>query len=204
MKQSKDMKVIGITGGVGSGKSALLTYMKETYNCVVILADEAAHELEAPGQPCYEMLVGLLSPDILNGDGTIDKGKMARKIFRSGELLEKVNDIIHPAVRKMILGRIAEEREKGQADFLFLEAALLIENGYLDIVDEMWYIYAEEEVRRSRLRETRHYPDEKIDAIMKSQLDEETFRKNCCFVIDNSGKLAEAYRQIDRKLGGRL
>lgn len=204
MKQSKDMKVIGITGGVGSGKSALLTYIAGKYNCVVILADEAAHELEAPGQPCYEMLVGLLSADILNGDGTINKGKMAQKIFQSGELLEKVNAIIHPAVRNMILGKIADEKEKGQADFLFLEAALLIENGYLDIVDEMWYIYAGEEVRRSRLREARHYPDEKIDAIMKSQLDEETFRKNCCFVIDNSADLMEAYRQIDRKLGGRL
>ncbi len=198
------MKVIGITGGVGSGKSALLTYIAGKYNCVVILADQAAHELEAPGQPCYEALVELLSSDILDGDGAIDKRKMARKIFQSEKLREKVNAIVHPAVRKMILDKIAWEKEKGQADFLFLEAALLIENGYLDIVDEMWYIYAREEIRRSRLKESRHYTDEKTDAIMRSQLSEETFRKNCCFVIDNSGSLTEAYRQIDRKLGGRL
>ena len=198
------MKVIGITGGVGAGKSALLTYIAGKYNCVVILADEAAHRLKAPGQPCYEPLVELLSQDILNEDKTIDKGKMAQKIFQSEELRKKVNAIIHPAVRKLILENIACEKEKGQVDFLFLEAALLIENGYLDIVDEVWYIYAREEIRRGRLKETRHYTDEKTDAIMKSQLSEEIFRKNCCFVIDNSESLTEAYRQIDRKLGGRL
>ncbi|MDD6491164.1 MAG: dephospho-CoA kinase [Firmicutes bacterium] len=195
------MKVIGITGGVGSGKSALLKYIAKNYNCRVILADEVAHQAKEPGQPCYEELIKLLSSDILNEDGTIHKGKMAEKIFASEELLKKVNQIIHPAVKKMILDEITLEKRRGELDFLFLEAALLIEDGYLNIVDEMWYIYARDDVRRMRLKKSRNYSDEKTDAIMKTQLSEENFRKNCSFVIDNSGGIEEAYRQIDIKLG---
>lgn len=195
------MRVIGITGGVGSGKSALLNYLVQNYNCKVIMADEVAHRVKEPGQPCYEKLVELLSSDILNEDGTIHKGRMAARIFESDELLKKVNEIIHPAVKTMILDEITEARAKGELDFLFLEAALLIEDGYLNIVDEMWYIYAREDVRRLRLISSRCYSDEKIDAIMKSQLTEEEFRKHCIVTIDNSGSLKEACRQIDMKLG---
>lgn len=197
----KNMRVIGITGGVGSGKSALLQYLVQNYSCRIILADEAAHKVKEPGQPCYEKLVALLSSDILNADGTIYKGLMAARIFESEELLKEVNEIIHPAVKKIILDEIEEERRKGEIAFLFLEAALLIEDGYLNIVDEMWYIYAKENVRRKRLKESRNYSDEKIDAIMKSQLTEEEFRKYCTFVVDNSSSLEAACRQIDRKLG---
>ncbi len=195
------MRVIGITGGVGSGKSALLHYIAQNYNCKIILADEVAHRVKEPGQPCYEKLVELMSSDILNADGTIHKGRMADKIFESEELLEKVNKIIHPAVKEAILREIADARNEKILDFLFLEAALLIEDGYLNIVDEMWYIYAGEEVRRMRLKTSRNYSDEKIDAIMKSQLTEEEFRKHCAFIIDNSKSLKEACQQIDMKLG---
>ena len=181
------MKVIGITGGVGSGKTALLEYIRIHYNCEIILADEAAHHVEEPGQECYAELVELLTPAILNEDGTINKKRMAEEIFADDSLLETVNGIIHPAVRQQI-------------DFLFIEAALLIECGYLDIVDDMWYIYAAEEIRRKRLKEARNYSDEKIDAIMQSQLSEEEYRKACHFVIDNSGELKDSFEQIDRKV----
>ena len=198
------MKVIGITGGVGAGKSELLKYIKENYKCRILLADEAAHKVKEPGQPCYEKLVKLLSVDILCEDGSIDKGKMAARIFASEELLEKVNQIVHPAVKEMILNEIRETKKEGKADFFFLEAALLIEGGYLNIVDEMWYIYAREEVRRNRLKASRNYSDEKIDAIMKAQLTEEGFRQNCTVTIDNSDGLEKAYRQIELKLGEEL
>ncbi len=195
------MKVIGITGGVGSGKSAILEYIGRNYKCRIILADEAAHKVKEPGQPCYEKLVSLLSSEILNEDGTIHKGKMAARIFESKELLAKVNQIIHPAVKGMILEEIAKAEKEEKVDFFFLEAALLIECGYLNLVDEMWYIYAGEEVRRKRLGASRNYSDEKIDAIMKAQLSEDGFREHCNVIIDNSGELKEAYRQIDKKLG---
>lgn len=194
------MKVIGITGGVGSGKTAVLSYISGKYNCRVILADEAAHKVKEPGQVCYDRLVALLSEDILKEDGTIDRQKMAEKIFASSDLLEKVNEIIHPAVKELIVNSIEEERKSLSHDFLFIEAALLIEDGYLEIVDELWYIYASDDVRRRRLRETRNYTDEKINAIMEKQLKEDAFRKHCSMVIDNSTNLEDAYRQIDEKL----
>lgn len=198
------MKVIGITGGVGAGKTAILSYIREQYNCRIILADEAAHRVKEPGQVCYDRLVALLSDEILNEDGTIHKQKMSNIIFDSPGLLKEVNAIIHPAVKEFILTAIEEERKKLRHDFLFIEAALLIEDGYLEIVDEMWYIYAREEVRRRRLRESRGYSDEKINAIMTKQLSEEEFRKHCKVVIDNSDSLKKAYEQIDRKLGDYL
>lgn len=197
------MKVIGITGGVGSGKSALLAYVENTYNCRVILADEVAHRVREPGNPGYESLIGVLSSDVLDEDGTINRLRMAKQIFASDDLRKKVNDIIHPAVKEAILAEIDRDKKEGKLDFLFIEAALLIEDGWLTIVDEMWYIYAGEEVRRQRLRQARNYPDNRIDMIMKSQLTEEEFRKACSVVIDNSGSPSEAYRQIDGQLCGR-
>lgn len=194
------MKVIGITGGVGTGKSALLAYIKEHYNCQVILADEVAHRVEEPGQQCYLRLVELLGKEVLNEDGTIHKAKMAEKIFADSEILQKVNAIIHPAVKKYILREIAFQRTEEKIDFLFVEAALLIEDGYEELLDEIWYIHTETDVRRERLKESRCYSDEKIDRILAGQLSEEEFRAHCKVIIDNSGSLTKACEQIDKKL----
>lgn len=194
------MKVIGITGGVGAGKTALLAYVKERYRCRVILADEVAHLVEMPGQKCYQELVTLLGNVILNPDGTIDKKRMAEKIFADSAVLEQVNAIVHPAVKEYILQEIAQSRKEEKEDFLFVEAALLIEGGYEKILDELWYIYAQPEVRRSRLKAGRAYSDEKIDRILKEQLSEKEFRQHCRVVIDNSGSLADACQQINEKL----
>ncbi|MDD6810633.1 MAG: dephospho-CoA kinase [Lachnospiraceae bacterium] len=195
------MKIIGITGGVGAGKSEILAYIREHYNCQVILADNVAHQVEEPGQKCYNELVALLGADILNLDGTIQKTRMAAKIFADSRLLAKVNELVHPAVKEYILQKIAEKKKEGKLDFLFIEAALLIEDGYEQIVDELWYIYTKLDIRRERLKVSRAYSDEKINQILQGQLSEGEFRKHCKVVIDNSGSLAEAYQQIDEKLG---
>lgn len=191
------MKLIGITGGVGAGKSQILSYIKEHTICKILLADEVAHIVKEPGQPCYEKLVTLLGADVLEEDGTIHKGRMAAKIFADKEVLAQVNALIHPAVKTYILNAIEEERAADRLDFFFVEAALLIEEGYHLIVDEMWYIFTAENVRRERLKKNRGYTDEKIDQIMKSQLSESEFRAHCKEVIDNSGDLGDTYRQID-------
>ena len=198
------MKVIGITGGVGAGKTAVLSYIRDNYNCKVVLADEVAHQVKEPGEVCYERLIALLGKEVLWEDGTINKSKMAEMIFYSDALLEEVNAIIHPAVKESIERTIAQEKEKNLLDFLIIEAALLIEAGYMDIVDEMWYIYADEAVRRERLKATRGYSDEKIDSIMEEQLSEAEFKANCKVVIDNSRSLLEAYEQVDKELGEAL
>lgn len=194
------MRVIGITGGVGCGKTQVLSYIKNKYNCEVILADEVAHMVKEPGQSCYEALVDLLGKEILAPDGQIDRGAMAEKIFKDEVLLKQVNELIHPAVKEYNLRAIQKAREEEKLHFLFIEAALLIEDGYGQIVDELWYIYATEAVRRVRLKESRSYSDEKITGILGRQLSEEEYRRHCKVVIDNSGDLKDTYEQIDRKL----
>ncbi len=194
------MKIIGITGGIGSGKTEILSYIKEKYNCKVILADQVAHKVKEPGQKCYEELIKLLGEDILTDNKRIDHVKMAAKIFADKSILKQVNDLIHPAVKVYILSEITQAVKAQQLDFLFIEAALLIEDGYIDIVDELWYIYAVEEIRRNRLKQSRSYSDEKIDGILKSQLSDENYRKHCKVLIDNSGNLQDAFWQVDKKL----
>ncbi|MCR4904317.1 MAG: dephospho-CoA kinase [Butyrivibrio sp.] len=190
-------KIIGITGGVGAGKSQILKYISDNYNCRVILADQVANDIKLKGGICYEPLVKLLGSDVLGADGEIDKKKMAAKIFIDEKLLKNVNEILHPATISYIIEVVNTEKNKCNYDYCFIEAALLIECGFLKIVDEMWYIYAAEEVRRKRLKESRGYSDEKIDSILQKQLSEEEFRANCKVVIDNSGKLEDTYKQID-------
>ena len=198
------MRTIGITGGVGAGKSELLAYIEKNYNSRILQADTVGQLVKEPGQPCYEKLVALLGKEILSPDGQIDRKAMAEKIFADPELLGKVNGMIHPAVETYILEQIHLEQMRGTLDFFFIEAALLIECGYEDKVDELWYIYADREVRARRLKAARGYSDEKIQEIMDSQLSEEEFRRNCQVVIDNSGSLQDAYRQIDEILKGNV
>ncbi len=195
------MRIIGITGGVGAGKTQVLSYIESHYRCRVIRADEAAHLLEEPGQDCYSRLVTLLGQDILNEDKTIDKRRMADAVFGNKDILEQVNAITHPEVKKYILEQIQYERERGVVDFFFIEAALLIEDRYDLIADELWYIHSDVEVRKARLVQDRHYSEEKIAAIMKEQLSEAEFRKHCRVVIQNNGDLAETYGQIRAILG---
>lgn len=195
------MRIIGITGGVGAGKTQILSYIETHYRCRVIRADEAAHMLEEPGQECYVRLVELLGQDILNKDGTINKRRMADIVFANQETLTRVNAIVHPEVKKYILEQIRHEQEQGAVDFFFIEAALLIEERYDLIADELWYIHADAAVREKRLVQERHYSTEKAAAIMKGQLSEAEFRKHCGVVIQNNGDLRETYRQVRAVLG---
>lgn len=200
------MKIIGVTGGVGSGKTELLHYIEKNYRCRILLADEASHEVMQKGGRIYEPLVALLGSSVLDSSGEINRKEMAARIFSHEELLGRVNALIHPAVREFILEAVAEEREKAAAgaddavDYFFLEAALLIECGYRSVVDEMWYIYCDLAVRRERLKKSRGYSDEKIDSILSSQLTEVEFRSGSDVIIDNSGNLEDAYRQIREAL----
>ena len=194
------MYFIGITGGIGAGKSEVLNYIRQHYRCEIYLADEVAHLVKEPGSPAYGRLLKLLGQEVIGADGTIDRGKMADRIFASPALLEQVNQIIHPAVKTWLLDNLQRAKEGGETELFFVEAALLIEGGYLALVDEMWYIYANEVVRRKRLQEIRGYSDEKISRIFASQLTEERFRESCSLVIDNGGSFQESCLQVDRRL----
>ena len=199
------MKLIGVTGGVGSGKSEILRYLQTAYKCRIMMADDAARALEAPGGGIYEKLIALLeeypgTEPITLPDGQINNPEMARRIFSNPRLRERVNQMVHPAVKIYALDEYRKEREAGNYDFFVLEAALLIEAGYASDMDSLWYIYCNADERRRRLRASRGYSDEKIDKIMKSQLSEDLYRENSDVVIDNSGDLSDSCRQVDEAL----
>ena len=194
------MKVIGITGGVGSGKTALLNAIKGKYNCTVLFADEIANFLKLPGECCFTPIVELLGKEILDDRGFIDNKKMAQVIFKDAGLLEKVNDTIHPLVYDYIDQTIKREKEARKHDFLFVEAALFIEAGYKAFADSVWYIYVPKDIRVLRLKESRGYSDEKISDIMNRQLQEEAFLDTCDVVIDNSRSLEETMLQVEKTL----
>lgn len=193
------MMVIGITGGVGAGKTKILEYLQENTDCEIIIADQVANRVKEPGQPCYDSIVELLGKDILGDDGFIDKLKMAARIFQDKSLLEKVNELVHPAVKDFILQEIEEARKENRLKVIFLEAALLIEAGYLPYLDELWYIYVEKEERIRRLEKGRNYSREKSKQIIDCQLSEKEFRKKADVVIDNSGAFAHTIIQLEKQ-----
>lgn len=196
----EDMKIIGVTGGVGSGKSAVLTVLEEKYGAYVCQLDTVAKELQKPGSTCLEKIVALFGRRILRKDGKLDRQKLSREVFGNQEKLKRLNEIVHPEVKAWVCADI-ERRKKEDRKLYVMEAALLLEAGYEPLCDEIWYIYAPKEVRIKRLQESRGYTREKTEKIVASQLDEAMFREKCTVVIDNSGTFENTERQIgDRVL----
>lgn len=192
------MKFIGITGGVGAGKSAVLDYLATKPGVRVMLADEIAHELMEPGTDCYEQIRKTFpNEDIYREDGHFDRMKLAKIIFSDEKKRVQMNEIVHPAVKRYVIAEADRGRQEGKPALLVLEAALLIEEHYDEICDELWYIYTREDVREARLMESRGYSKEKVQQIFASQLKEAEYRRHCSIVIDNNAGLAEMQHQID-------
>ena len=195
------MRFIGITGGVGAGKSAILDYLSRKDGVRVMLADEIAHDLMEPGTDCFEKIRKQFQmEDIWTDDGKLDRLKLAQVIFADVEKRNLLNGIVHPAVKKYVIAEAEKERMEGKRKLLVLEAALLIEEHYDEICDELWYIYTSEENRAERLKTSRGYSMEKIKNIFDSQLKEEDYRKHCQVVIDNNGSIEQTCREIDQAL----
>ena len=193
------MKVIGVTGGVGAGKSEILTYIAENWDAAVVETDEVGYLVMRPGKSCFAPIVELFGPGILQEDGTLDRAKIAELVFGDKELLEKLNAIVHPAVKRYIQKAIDREREL-DTDIFIVESALLVEDKYNAICDELWYIYADEETRTERLMKNRGYSKEKILSTFANQLSEDEFSEQCDFEIDNSGDFEDTKEQIKRRM----
>lgn len=197
----REMKVLGITGGVGAGKSTVLGYLADHYGARVIEADRGAHLLQQPGGDCYDAIVNCFGREILFPDGRINREILGKIVYADQKQLKVLNRIVHPAVKTYIIEIIAQERKKGAVPFVTIEAALLLEDGYDQICDEIWYIYADEATRTKRLQSSRGYSPEKIRSVMANQRDEEGYRSGCKLVIDNSSDFVEnTYEQIDKGL----
>ena len=161
---------------------------------------DEAKKLYDPQNAIFERIKEAAGEDILKSDGSLDKKRFAARLFEDNDLRERVNSIVHPAMESIILDNMALERSEGKRDFFFVEAALLVECGYDRILDELWYVYASEETRRKRLKDTRGYSDEKIRGIFDSQISEKEYREHCARVIDNDGSMQTMHASVDKIL----
>jgi dephospho-CoA kinase len=194
------MRVIGITGGIGAGKSRVLYLLKEINNAYVVEADKLAKRLMMPGEEVYKRVAEEF-PDAVSSDGVLDSRKLAGIIYSDSDELEKLNGIVHPAVKKYILNDIEEKRQEGE-ELYFIEAALLIEDGYKNICDEMWYVRTDTETRISRLIEFRGMDYDSARAVIDNQKPDEYYIANSDFVIDNNGSFSETESVIYDRLSG--
>ena len=192
------MKVLGITGGVGSGKSEILKYLKEEYGAAVCQMDETARELQRKGTECFRKIAEAFGSGIVGGDGELDRRKLGARVFSDPQELRRLNSIVHPEVLRRVREDIEAHEAAGEKLYV-LEAALLPEVGR-ELCDELWYIYVPENVRRERLKASRQYTDGKITDMIASQPSEEDFREACTAVIDNGGPFENTQRQIGEKL----
>ena len=193
-------KIIGITGGVGSGKSRILGFLEEEYGAHIIMADEVGRRLMCPGTECFDNIVKSFGTEVLKSDGELDRSMLSRRIFNNEEERQLLNSIVHPAVKKEILEEIEALRQQNDKDCLIvIEAALLIEDHYDLICDELWYIYAPKELRIERLISSRGYTRSKCLSIMKNQLGDRAMRAACKAVINNSRDFEYTKKQLKKE-----
>ena len=186
----------GITGGVGAGKSTVLDFLAEKYQAYVMKADEIGHLVMEPGQECYEPVIALFGKQIIKDDKTIDRRQVSDVVFSHPDMLERLNEIIHPAVKRYIRRQLELKRQQGQK-ICVVEAALLLEDHYQEFCDTIWYIHTDQEIRIRRLMENRGYTRENSISIIASQAPEEFFRANADYVLVNNTDLKETWQQIE-------
>lgn len=189
------MKVIGITGGVGSGKSTITDILKDNYNAFVISTDHIAHILMEKGNVSYNRIVENFGDGILDQEGNIDRKALGSIVYDNPDKLKLLNRLTHPYVMKYVMN-IIEEKRKEKIKLLCVETALPKAAGLHDFCDEIWYIYATEDTRRERLKKSRNYTNEKIDSIFSNQIKEKEYREISTRIIDNSLPTEEVAKQI--------
>ena len=138
------MRVIGLTGGIASGKSTAARHL-ETRGALMIDADKLGHRAYEPDTEAFRKVVQAFGDDIVGEDGQIDRRALGGKVFGTPGELDRLTGIVWPEIRKMALAEIDAARTEGQAKAVVLEAAVLLEAGWQDIVDEVWVVYAERE-----------------------------------------------------------
>ena len=194
-------KTYGVTGGAGTGKSEVMRLLREDFGGFTILSDDVARDLMHQGGTSYQLIVDHFGQEVVGEDGELNRNRLAQIVFQDKEELEKLNSMTHPYVRKEIIRLLKEAEASGLYPFAALESAILLECGYEDICDEFWYVYSSPEIRRVRMKETRGYSDEKVDAVMKSQMQDEQAMQMCDFVIVNNSTLEEVKRQLSEHFG---
>lgn len=191
--------VIGITGGIGTGKSTVLNIMKERYGFYIFEADKIGHEIMGKGMDVHGQIIEEFGENIVDGNGEINRKLLSQIVFHDKKSLERLNHITHPGVIREIQRRMEIKRENGIERFV-IEAALLIESGCASICDKIWYIYSEDSVRIERLKHGRGMSEEEISRVMKNQLKYDEFVKKTDAIVDNSFSTENTCLQIEKLL----
>ena len=180
------MFVLGITGGIGAGKSLVLSIIDEEFDAYIVEADKLAHKLMLKGEDAYNQIIDTFGDEILDPDSEqIDRSILGKLVLSDKEKLSRLNAIMHPAVKKYIIDDINTKKDAGTKLYV-IEAALLIQDGYKSICDEIWYVNADREVRIQRLIESRGYSREKAESFLSNQPSDEYFEINSDRVINNN------------------
>lgn len=184
------MKIIGLTGGIASGKSTVSRALREL-GAIVIDADEVAHTIMEPGKPAWEDIIEHFGSGVLNADQTIDREKLGAIVFNNPERLQVLNQITHPRVGEQFKQMIKDIKSQQADAVLFIEVPLLYETHMDRICDEVWVVWVDEETQIQRLMKrdglSREDALKRIDAQMS--LDEKARRAD--FVIDNRFSIEE-------------
>ena len=183
------MKVIGLTGGIGSGKSAVSQFFAEL-GAVIIDADKVGHEAFKPDTEVWHEVVAAFGKQIVTANGTINREKLGTIVFGNSEALARLNQIMHPRMYDIVKAQLEEYRRQG-VGVVVLEAPLLLEAGWTSLVDEVWVTVASETIVLKRLRERTGLSEPKSLARLRSQLPTEKRLRHADVVIDTDCDLAE-------------
>ena len=186
------MRVIGLTGGIASGKSLVSQQLAER-GAVVIDADKVGHEAYRQGTETFQAVVDAFGSDVVGADGEVDRKALGAKVFADPEARQRLEAIVWPAMRRMMEERLAELRAQN-TDVAVLEAALLIEADWLPLADEVWLVTASPETARRRLMKRNGLTAEAAEARLRAQLTNEKRRSYADVVIENDGSRDELRR----------
>jgi dephospho-CoA kinase len=188
------VKLIGLTGGVGSGKSTVAGILRDL-GADVVDADEASHAVYAPGTPGFDAVVAEFGPEYVR-DGQIDRHRLGRLVFDDADARQRLNAIVHPLVRDWMAERTREAAERG-AEVVIQDVPLLYENGLEDLFSSVVLVYAPPDVQLERLIEGRGLDEERARAMIAAQMPIDEKRRRAHHVIDNSGTIEETRRQVE-------
>jgi len=188
------MKVIGLNGGIGSGKSTVSQFLAEL-GAVIIDADRVGHEAFKPDTELWREVVAAFGRQVLTPSGEIDRKKLGKIVFGNAELLSRLNQIMHPRMYDMVKVQLEEYRRWG-VEVVVLEAPLLLEAGWTSLVDEVWVTVASESTVLKRLQERVGLSKEESLSRIRSQLSSEERIKRADVVINTDCSLDELKARV--------
>lgn len=188
--------IIGLTGGIASGKSTASAYIEEK-GYPVLDADKYARKATAKSGPSYKGIIQAFGEDVVSEDGEIDRSRLGAIIFKDPGQRKVLNKLVHPEVRRMM----NEDRDRlVQDNHVFLDIPLLFENGLDDQCDITLTVYVDESIQKTRLMERNRLTEAEAESRISSQMPLAEKRDKSDFVLDNSGSRANLYEQIEQFL----